>query len=424
MKRPRQASAVTHQITCIPITFARTADFCVRVIRIVRPARTGLSAPRIKRVCQPHYKTFTNALPRPDIRRGRRLFNVCMKSFRRFMCVWLLAGAGFSNLPAAERTKTIPESTGVIIDEVTYQASVADNEARFQAEITAESTSKQEIAATLFEGEVAILPPKLPKPLRLTRQGNEYRLFISKPGRYQFKLDLVAKVKHAEPWNLVSFKGPVAAIASVTARASGADVDLQLLSGTLLASGQTNGQAQLKGFLGPEQTVALRWSRAGGTAEVARRAVVTAETTVNAQITPTVVKYVTQIHFDIIQGKLPNLALALPASHALTKLGGEQVRDWEIKPGKDCATFPTVAIVYSPNNIGFDNPTEPYTWCHAVALKRNVFVITEDLPRVQKWRNFKVRCHPRDLCPHQMNTLFDTQRDKMLIDETVDAVSA
>src|SRR6185295_13940930 len=96
---------------------------------------------------------------------------------------------------------------------------------------------------------------------------------------------------------------------------------------------------------------------------------------------------------------------------------------WEVEPGKHCTTFPTVAIVDPPNDIGLDKPTEPYARRHPVALKSDVLVITENLPCIQKRRNLKIRCYPRDFCPYQMNSLFDTQRDQMLIDETIDAVS-
>src|SRR5439155_6083860 len=177
-------------------------------------------------------------------------------------------------------------------------------------------------------------PPKLPAAVRLERTGDQYRLFVSKPGRYQFKLELAAKITRAEPWNQISFKGPPAAIAAVAAQAMGTGAELQLLTGTLLETAQTNSVARVKGFLGADQTLALRWSHAGGTAEVARKAVVTADTTVTAQITPTVIKYVTQVRYEIIQGKLPKLTLALPASQALTRLVGEQIRDWETKAGE------------------------------------------------------------------------------------------
>src|SRR5204863_8772164 len=77
-----------------------------------------------------------------------------------------------------------------------------------------------------------------------------------------------------------------------------------------------------------------RWSRSGSAAEVTRKAVVTSETAVTAQITPTVIKYNTQIRYEVIQGKLARLAIALPVNHALTRLVGEQIRDWELKPGE------------------------------------------------------------------------------------------
>jgi hypothetical protein len=229
-------------------------------------------------------------------------------------------------------SEAVDSSSGLLFHEVNYDVRVSDNEARLVAEVSAESSSKQEISEILFDGELALLPPKLPAPLRIERTGNQYKLFVSKPGRYQFKVEVVAKVKRAEPWNQIAFTGPPAAIASVTAQATGADVDLQLQSGTLLSSSQTNGVTRIKGFLGPDQMVALRWSQSGGAAEVARKAVVTSETTVTAQITPTVIKYISQIRYEVIQGKLSRVAIALPANHALTRLVGEQIRDWEIKP--------------------------------------------------------------------------------------------
>ena len=226
----------------------------------------------------------------------------------------------------------VAPGSGLLFHEINYDVKVSDDEARMVAEGSVESSSKREISQVLFDGELALLPPNLPSALRIERAGNQYKLLVSKPGRYQFKVEVVAKVKRAEPWNQVSFTGPPAAIASVNAQASGADVDLQLLSGTLLSSGQTNGVTRIKGFLGTDQTVALRWARSGGAAEVARKAVVTSETAVTAQITPTVIKYVSQIRYEVIQGKVSKLAIALPTNHALTRLVGEQIRDWEIKP--------------------------------------------------------------------------------------------
>src|SRR5262252_352500 len=258
-----------------------------------------------------------------------------------FACVWTACSKAS---PAAETKAAPPSPAALVFRELRYDGKVTDDEARFVVNVTAESLSKAEVSEILFQGELGLLPPKLPTGLRIERAGDVYRLIASKPGQYQFKLELVAKITRGEPWNQVSFKGPAAAIASVAAQATGADVDLQLLSGTLLQLTQTNGVARLSGFLSADQTVALRWSRAGGAAEVARKAVATADTLATAQITPTVIKYVTQVRYDIIQGKVPKLTLALPASHALTRLVGDQIRDWEIKTSLVAGSSATGAV--------------------------------------------------------------------------------
>ncbi len=234
-------------------------------------------------------------------------------------------------LPLLAAEKPVPPPpplAEIVFRELRYDGKVSDTEARFIVEIAVEACGKGEASAVLFDGEIALLPPKLPDGLRVEREGNVYRLFIPRAGKYQLKLDVVAKIIRAEPWNHVSFKGPLAAIASVSAQASGADVDLQLLAGTVAEATQANGVSRVRGFLGAESQLSLRWqSRA---AEVARKAVVAAESAITAQITPTVIKYSSQFRYDVIQGKLPKLTIALPATHALTRLVGEQIRDWSL----------------------------------------------------------------------------------------------
>src|SRR3970282_2044763 len=134
----------------------------------------------------------------------------------------------------------------------------------------AEATGKGESSIRLFQGDIALLPSKLPDPLRIVREGDYYRLIAPHPGRFKFKLDLVARIQRAEPWNQISFTGPAATIASVKAHASGTGMEVQMLSGTLLESSRTGGVSRVKGFLAADQTVALRWQ--GKVAEVARKA--------------------------------------------------------------------------------------------------------------------------------------------------------
>jgi type II secretory pathway pseudopilin PulG len=231
----------------------------------------------------------------------------------------------------AEKAKAPPPapSAELIFREVRYEGKLTDVEARFTADIAAESVGKGEAAAVLFEGELALPLPKLPPGVRLLREGNQYRLLVAKPGQWQFKVELVAKIMRADPWNQVSFVGPVAGIALVSAQAAGDGVELELLSGAPLGQDKSTA-GRLAGVVGADRCVALRWQ--SKRADVTRAAVVICETTAAAQVTPTVVKFNTQYLFEVLQGKVSRLAVALPTNHTLTRVEGEQIRDWQVKP--------------------------------------------------------------------------------------------
>ncbi len=233
-----------------------------------------------------------------------------------------LSQAGVADKPVASQ-KTLPAGS-FVFREIRYDGRLADDEAQFTMGIDAEATG--ESSALLLEGDVAVLPARLPEALKIVRDGNSYLLVASRQGHFQFKLDVVAKIQRDEPWNKISFVGPAATIASVTAQAGGTNTEVQLLGGTLLEAIRTNGVSRVTGFLGANQTVALRWQ--GKIAEVARKTLLTVDSTISAQITPTVIKYVSKFHYDVVQGNAAQLMLTLPAAQALTRLEGDQIRDW------------------------------------------------------------------------------------------------
>jgi hypothetical protein len=127
--------------------------------------------------------------------------------------------------------------TGAVVREIRYDAALADNEARFAVTLDLDVTGKDEVMLPLFDGEVAVLTTKLPAHLRLSRKGNQYRLSADREGRYKFTLDVVAKISRKEPWNQVTITGPEAVLGSVAAQATGAGIEVQLLSGTWRKSG-------------------------------------------------------------------------------------------------------------------------------------------------------------------------------------------
>ncbi len=228
--------------------------------------------------------------------------------------------------------KTPSALTNLLIHEIRYTGRVSDHEARFDVALDVESLTTNEISRTLFDGDVAVLANEIPAGLRIVSSARQYRLICAAPGRYQLKLELVAKISRAEPWNQVRFNGPVAAIASVSASAASSGVEMQLLSGTQL-NPDTKATSRVEGFLGSERELALRWQ--SKTTEIARKSLVTVDTVASAQVTPTVIKFSTQLRYNILQAPVARLTLQIPAGHTLTKVQGEQIRDWSMKTEGD-----------------------------------------------------------------------------------------
>jgi type II secretory pathway pseudopilin PulG len=250
------------------------------------------------------------------------------------------------SLTAAAKPAATPAAT-LVVNEISYTARLADDEARFTLNLDAEADGAGESSINILAGDVAVLPPQLPAALKIVRDGNRYFLVASRAGHFKFSLEVVAKIQHDEPWNQVSFTGPAATIASITAQANGTNTEVQLLNGTLLENFKTGDVSGLRGFLGADQTVALRWQ--GKVTTVARQALLTADSTITALVTPTVIKYTGKFHYDIVQGNAAQLTLTLSASQALTKIEGEQIRDWHTTADGDHQTL-TVEFIKPVEN--------------------------------------------------------------------------
>ena len=235
-------------------------------------------------------------------------------------------------LPAAPGA--LAASTNLLFREIRYEGTVSDSEARFSTTLQVESLTTNEISAPLFEGAVALVAPELPEGLRIVSQGLLTRLFCASPGAHAIRLQVVARINRVEPWNQVSFTGPAAAIATVSATAGGEGVEMQMLSGTQVSKtppgNTTGGGMVLKGLLGADGKLALRWQ--SKTAEVSRKSLVTADTTVNVQITPAVIKLNTVLRYEILQASMARVKIELPANQALTRIQGDQIRDWQVTP--------------------------------------------------------------------------------------------
>jgi hypothetical protein len=237
-------------------------------------------------------------------------------------------GTSPPRLARHEPVKAATGFTNLIIREIRYDGHVSDNEARFTVDLQVESFTTNELTAPLFEGDVAVIAKSLPADVRITRAGDHCILCVGAPGIYSLKLEVLAKITRAEPWNQIDFQGPFAAIASIRAQAAGGGVEMQLLSGTALENDKA--ASSVEGFLSAGREVSLRWQSKA--AEVARNALIAVETTADVQVTPAVTKLTTTLRYELLQASVSRLRIALPVNQALTRLQGAEIRDWKIEP--------------------------------------------------------------------------------------------
>lgn len=270
---------------------------------------------------------------------------------------------------------SVDTATNLLFREVRYEGTVTDDEARFHVNLTVESRSTNEIAGVLFEGDVAIVNAQMPDKLRLIAQPRGAVMVASAPGVHQVAFDIVVKIQRAEPWNQITLMGPPSAIAAVNARAVGTDVEIQLLSGTVVEMQKADRVSEVHGLIGADRTLALRWQNKA--AEVQRKSFVTVDTVAGIQATPTVVRFNTQFKYEILQAGIARLAIALPTNQSLIRLEGEQIRDWRVTPENDVSLL----------TIEFIKPVEKtyqLTLLSEQTVESGSAGQTFDIPRPQK----------------------------------------
>lgn len=234
-----------------------------------------------------------------------------------------------NTLTAAPAPPTPPKTGPVVVHEIRYTGQITDDAANFTAALKVESTNTVATALTLFQGELAVIDPKLPDGLRLARIRDGYQLIVEKPGQYNLSLNLLPRITKKDPWRQITFTGPPATIGALTATVAGNGQELELLSGTPLP--RTGNKAAVQGALGADRKVSLRWQTK--VTEQVRRVLLTTQTAATIHLNPTVAKFTTQFNYDILQGKPTNLTVALPDGQSITKVDGKNIKNWAVNGG-------------------------------------------------------------------------------------------
>ena len=228
-----------------------------------------------------------------------------------------------------------PLATNLSVHRIDYRGTVEGDGARFQVVVDAESTATNPVSAVLLEGDLALLNPRLPVGWWMAKEGRQIRLWAATPGRGSIEFEAVVRGEREEPWKVVRFAGPPAAVATVEVESADRDVEMQLLSGVSREGSEDGAARVLRGVLGADRLLAIRWQ--GKTAAAAREALLTVDSRFRVELTPAAIRCTSTFAYEILRARLAEVRVALPAAHTLTRLTGEQVKDWRLVPGSDGA---------------------------------------------------------------------------------------
>src|SRR5918994_447594 len=97
---------------------------------------------------------------------------------------------------------------------------------------------------------------------------------------------------------------------------------------------------------------------------------------------------------------------------------------WEIQAGEDGASLFAISIVDSTDHVRSNDASKTNAGGHPIVLEADIFEAVEDLARVQKGCDFKIRRDTGNLGPRKMDAFFNTRRNQVLVDEPIDAISS
>ena len=188
------------------------------------------------------------------------------------------------------------------------------------------------------------------------------------------------------------------------------------------------GHSKVSGFLGSDRTLAMRWQSKA--AEVTRKSLVTAYGGQRADH-PDGDRSTTALRYEILQAAVPRLTVALPAAHALTRIEGEQIRDWQVKPDgeRQALTIEFIKPVEKACNVtllseqAVETRRWPRRWSRPSRLKWSAN------PAPSRWRggyHRRNRCGPGPAagqCPSRRARVLPLQRPALLHPATIQRIA-
>lgn len=263
--------------------------------------------------------------------------------YREFLEMWNQLSAGREKAPE-------PPPTDSLLTSAEYTGRVEGEVAVIDAVLRVES----------FKDGWAVLPLGGPgmnvakaetgeATLRLGEKGPE--VILPKKGRYELKLQVLAKVQRSAGRYAVMLRPPRTAVSKL--ELSIPEVGWEFTTKPAAAfttQPSADGRTQFAVFFGETEEMEIAWQKAGEESKLTP--LVFAEVGTRGELTAGALRTAVDVRYSLLRAGVGTFELAVPAGHEVLAVRGVNIREWAVTAAPDGQQLVTVAL-HAPANESF-----------------------------------------------------------------------
>ena len=224
-----------------------------------------------------------------------------------------------------------PEKPRLLLNEATATGTVGDTVAKLTLTLSVEAIGRVPQERVLLPPDVSVTQakPAAKSGVRILRDETGYLLQATAEGQHTVEIQYVARVEKKDKIRSVTVPLVPAATASTTLTLPGASVKVQLSPEVSYETKTVGQDTELTLYGAAVDKVTVSWEPKLEERDV--EAVIFADQNAQLTVGRGVVRVETAIDYTVLQGKVDEFAVALPADATLLSVRGEGLRSWDVE---------------------------------------------------------------------------------------------
>ena len=219
-----------------------------------------------------------------------------------------------------------PEARRVTLTNFKLSSQIGDESAAFTLTATARVKNPKGGSIELLSGNVALTDFDKSSRWRMKFENGRFIAVFDEPGEYLIRLKFNAAVHQSDTWNSIDLRVAASALQPLTLQGLPADTQFRFTRG---ARPERRGSDFIT-FLPADGSIQLSWK--GTKAESEGKLFYSAEMLAQISVAPGLMRQLALLEGKVMQGELSRISLLLSGEGEVTRVQGEQVLEWNIKP--------------------------------------------------------------------------------------------